>query len=253
MKLLAAIAATMVLGSSPAAAEPEESDREIPLAHIEYTTGLTVSFSDSQPSNEVGMSQLGIIGGAPLIDWERSNSYLQTYLEITPPDVPVPQRLVDDHGTDLPAELRGRRITSEPVTVRGLTAPADAVLSASCTAEHWGWHQWHDNAQAGLAPKSYTTHDFGGFKERRAESFIFNCLPLGSPSHLWARHRLYYWNGTSWWKHAEVKVAPGLQSEKVKGSLIKRHRRVTYDDGWGSSPNCLMGTCKYTREGRFTS
>lgn len=252
MRAIAAIAATMVLASSPAAAETEESDREIPLAHIEYTTGLTVSFTDSQPSNEVGMSQLGIIGRAPLIAWERSNSYLQTYLEITPPDVPVPQRLVDDHGTDLPAELRQRRITSEPVTVRGLTAPAGAVLSASCTAEHWGWHLWHDNAQAGMAPKSYTTFDFGGFKERRAESFIFNCLPAGSPSYLWARHRLYYWNGTSWWKQAEEKVGPGLQAEEVKGK-IKLHRKVSYDDGWGSNPNCLSGACKYTREGRFTS
>ncbi|MEU5868812.1 hypothetical protein ABZ815_47135 [Nonomuraea sp. NPDC047529] len=252
MRTIAAIAATLMLASSPAAAEPEDSDREIPLAHIEYTTGLTVSFSDSQPSDEVGMSQVGIIGSAPLIAWDRSNSYLQTYLEITPPDVPVPQRLVEDHGADLPAELRGRRITSEPVTVRGLTAPAAAVLSASCTAEHWGSHLWHDNAQAGLAPKSYTTLDFGGFKERRAESFIFNCLPVGSPSSLWARHRLYYWNGTSWWKQADEKVAPGHQAEEVKGK-IKLHRRVSYDDGWGSSPNCLGGACKYTREGRFTS
>ncbi|MEU9831693.1 hypothetical protein AB0D67_09130 [Streptosporangium sp. NPDC048047] len=252
MRSIAAIAATMVLVSSPAAAESEESDREIPLAHIEYTSGLTVDFSDSQPSNEVGMSQLGIIGRAPLIAWDRSNSYLQTYLEITPPDVPVPQRLVDDHGPDLPAELQRRRITSEPVTVRGLTAPAGAVLSASCTAEYWSWYLWHDNAKAGMAPKSYTTHDFGGFKERRAESFIFNCLPEGSPSHLWARHRLYYWNGTSWWKQKEEKVGPGLQAEEVKG-IAKYHRKVTYDDNWGSNPNCLSGACKYTREGRFTS
>ncbi|MEU1722520.1 hypothetical protein [Nonomuraea sp. NPDC005692] len=252
MRFIAATAATMVLASSPAAAEPERSDREIPLASIEYTTGLTVTFSDSRPSDEVGMSQLGIIGRAPLIAWDRSNSYLQTYLEITPPDVPVPQRLVDDHGADLPAGLRGRRITSEPVTVRGLAAPAGAVLSGSCTAEHFGWHLWHENGQAGLAPKSFTTLGFGGFKERRAESYVFNCLPAGSPSYLWARHRLYYWNGTSWWKQVDRKVGPGLQSEEVKGK-IKLHRRVSYDDGWGSSPNCLGGACKYTREGRFTS
>ncbi|WP_157250237.1 hypothetical protein [Nonomuraea typhae] len=252
---LAAIAVTLLLAPSPAIAGTEESDTEILLAQLDYTTGLSVTFTDSRPSDDVGMVQTGMIGRAPLIVRDNGDSLLQTFLEITPPDVAVPRRLVEDHGADLPPELARRRITGDPVTAGGLTAPASAVNSgtAACNVSWYSWTLWDDAGVPGLAPTSYTTFDFGGFKERYADSHVINCTPQGSPSTLWARHRIYYRNALgNYVKHFDSLVPPWHHQEATKGS-IKRHRKVSYDDGWNSSPNCGGGTCVYSREGRFRS
>ncbi|MGW2222438.1 hypothetical protein ACWCSD_46240 [Nonomuraea sp. NPDC001684] len=258
---LAAVAAAMLLAPSPAtatakAAAPaaEESDREIVLAQLDYTTGLSVTFTDSVPSDEVGMVQTGMIGRAPLIVLDDEDTLLETYLEVTPPDVAVPRRLVEDHGADPPAELQRRRITSEPVTAGGLTAPASAVRSgpASCTWSIFGWTLWHDDGVPGLPAKSYSTFDFGGFKQKIAESYVANCTPPGSTTNLWARHRVYYRNALgNFVKHFEGIVPPGYAQAVTKKGKIKRHRTVSYDDGWNADPACF--TCLYSREGRFRS
>ncbi|MGW4403657.1 hypothetical protein ACWEJ6_06475 [Nonomuraea sp. NPDC004702] len=259
---LAAIAAAMLLAPSPAmatakAAAPaaaEESDREIVLAQLDYTTGLSVTFTDSVPSDEVGMVQTGPIGRAPLIVLDDEDTLLETYLEVTPPDVAVPRRLVEDHGADLPAELQRRRITSEPVTAGGLTAPASAVRSgtASCTWSIFGWTGWHDDGMPGLPAKSYSTFDFGGFKQKITESYIANCTPPSSTSNLWARHRVYYRNALgNFVKHFEGIVPPAHHQAVVKKGAIKRHRAVSYDDNWNADPACF--DCIYAREGRFRS
>ncbi|MFB9207824.1 hypothetical protein ACFFV7_42040 [Nonomuraea spiralis] len=260
--VLAAIAAAMLLAPSPAmatakAAAPaatEESDREIVLAQLDYTTGLSVTFTDSVPSDEVGMVQTGPIDRAPLIVPDDEDTLLETYLEITPPDVAVPRRLVEDHGADLPADLQRRRITSEPVTAGGLTAPASAVRSgtSACTWSIFGWTQWHDDGMPGLPAKAYSTFDFGGFKQKIAESYVANCTPPSSTSNLWARHRIYYRNGLgNFVKHFEGIVPPGHYSAVLKKGLIKRHRAVSYDDNWNADPACF--NCVYSREGRFRS
>ncbi|MFI6920819.1 hypothetical protein ACIBIZ_12775 [Nonomuraea spiralis] len=262
--VLAAIAAAMLLAPSPAmatakAAAPaatEESDREIVLAQLDYTTGLSVTFTDSVPSDEVGMVQTGMIGRAPLIARDDEDTLLETYLEITPSDVAVPRRLVEAHGADLPADLQRRRITSEPVTAGGLTAPASAVRSGppTCTWSIFGWTLWHDDGVPGLPAKSYSTFDFGGFKQSKAESYVANCTPQSSTSNLWARHRIYYRNILgNFVKHFEGVVPPGHHQAVVKSGAIKRHRAVSYDDGWNADPSCGGGTCVYAREGRFRS
>ncbi|MET9338855.1 hypothetical protein [Nonomuraea sp. NPDC003804] len=252
--LLAGIAGALILAPSTAMATAgdEETDVDVRLAQLEYTNGLTVTFTDSRPSDDIGMVQTGMIGRTLLIARDEDDSFLETYLEITPRDVAVPQRLVDDHGADTPPELQFRRITTSPVATGGLTPPRSAVISgaAACDASHFGWVNWHDVGVPGLAPKSYESSQFGGAK-RHAESSIVNCTPEGSPSHLFARHRIYYKNiWGKYVKHFDSTVAPG-QHQIVDKGIVKRPRKVSYDDGWNSSPNCLGGGCVYTREGRF--
>jgi hypothetical protein len=130
-----------------------------------------------------------------------------------------------------------------------VTAAVRAAAGQSCYDTYYGWWDWHDAAQAGLAPKTYGSSSFGG-KRRYTDSYVANCTPAGSGSWLWARHRIYYKDFGKYKKQFEGKVAPGHWQEKTKGS-VKRYRKVSYDDGWSSSPNCGDGDCKYTREGRF--
>ncbi|WP_327090298.1 hypothetical protein OIE66_06650 [Nonomuraea sp. NBC_01738] len=254
LSLTAAIATVLLLTPATATAATEETDVDIQLAQLTYTSGLVVDLTDSRPSNDIGLVQTGLIGRAALIARDRDDSYLETYLKITPRSVAVPQRLIEDHGPDLPEELRLRVITTSPVVVDGLTAPSSATITgaAACNFTWYGWTMWHDTGVPGLAPKSYTTYDFGGYKERYADSYVANCTPPGSPSYLYAQHRIYYRLAGNWVKHFDSKVAPWHHQAAWKGT-VKNHRKVVYNDGWDSSPNCGGGTCVYTREGRFTS
>jgi hypothetical protein len=125
-----------------------------------------------------------------------------------------------------------------------------AAASQSCSSTFYSWWDWHDNANPGLPPKEYYSSHFGG-KKRYTQSYIYNCVPMGSGSWLWARHRIYYKNSSgNYKKQFEGKVQPWHWQAKTKGS-IKRYRRVIYDDGWNSSPSNI--NLRYTREGRFTN
>ncbi|MFF5209145.1 hypothetical protein [Streptosporangium sp. NPDC000396] len=250
--LMAGISGVLILAPSAAMASDEEADVDVRLAQLEYSNGMTVTFTDSRPSNDIGMVQTGMIGRTLLIARDEGDTFLETYLEITPRDVAVPQRLVDDHGTNTPPELQFRRITTSPVVTGGLTPPRSAVISgaAACNFSHFDWVDWHDSGFPGMAPKAYETSQFGGNK-RYSDSFVVNCTPEGSPSYLYARHRIYYKNILgNYVKHFDSTVPPWHQQMVEKGS-IKRGRKVYYNDGWNSSPNCLGGDCVYTREGRF--
>ncbi|MEV4242578.1 hypothetical protein AB0J63_04120 [Streptosporangium canum] len=250
--LLTGIAGVLILVPSAAMAGDEGADVDVRLAQLEYTSGMTVTFTDSRPSDDIGMVQTGMIGRTLLIARDEGDTFLETYLKITPRDVAVPQRLVDDHGTSAPPELQLRRITTSPVVADSLTPPRSAVISgaAACNLSHFDWFDWHDAGVPGMAPTSYSASQFGD-KKRYSDSYVANCTPEGSPSHLYARHRIYYMNTLgNYVKHFDSKVAPWHQQSIEKGS-VKRWRKVHYDDGWNSSPNCGGGDCVYTREGRF--
>jgi hypothetical protein len=198
--------------------------------------------------------QEGLIGrSGPLLSGA-INSLLAAFLSITPEDVPVPQLLLAETPSDidLSAKLNIREISPSRVTASQLELPITIRVRMepqSCTSTYYPWFDWHDAAVVGLAPKTYYSSDFGG-RVRYAGSYIYNCTPPGSPSWLWARHRIYYYSGVfGYIKHFEGKVPPGHWQEETKGS-VKRYRKVAYDDGWDSSPNCGLD-CKYTREGRF--
>lgn len=250
--LLAGISGVLILVPSAATASAEEVDADVRLAHLEYTSGMTVTFTDSRPSDDIGMAQTGIIGRTLLIARDEGDTFLETYLKITPMDVAVPQRLVDDHGTNTPPELQLRRITTSAVVADSLTPPQSAVISgtAACNFTFFDWFDWHDAGVPGMAPKSYYASQFGD-KRRYSDSYVANCTPAGSPSYLYARHRIYYMNAWgNYVKQFDSQVPPWHHQVVEKGS-IKRWRKVHYDDGWNSSPNCLGGDCVYTREGRF--
>ncbi|MFI7636100.1 hypothetical protein [Nonomuraea sp. NPDC049400] len=77
-----------------------------------------MEFNDSQPSGDVGIVQTAYVGRASLLARDRGDSFLETYLKITPVSVAVPQRLVEAHGTEpLPVELQRRTVTKELVEV----------------------------------------------------------------------------------------------------------------------------------------
>jgi hypothetical protein len=253
----AAIAAALFLIPSAAVADDEEeADVDVSLAQLRYTNGLLVTFTDSYPSNDVGMAQLGRIDRAPLFARDEEDSFLETYLEITPTVVAVPQRLVDDHGTDPPPELRLRQITSSPVVADGLTPPQVASISgaASCNLYHYNWYDWHDAGFPGMPPETYYASQFTSDKQRYSDSYVANCTPDNYPSYIYARHRIYYKNvWGNYKKHFDSKVPPWHHQYVEKGS-VKRWRKVSYDDGWNSSATCGAlgsGICIYTREGRF--
>ncbi|MEV4889203.1 hypothetical protein AB0K48_07435 [Nonomuraea sp. NPDC055795] len=258
LALAAALAAALVLTSSAAmAGDEEEADVDVGLAQLTYTNGLSVTFTDSYPSNDVGMTQTGRIDRAPLIARdEETDSFLQTYLKITPTTVAVPQRLVDDHGADPPPELRLRQITTSQVIAQGLTPPHSAVISgmAACNYYWYDWYDWHDAGFPGMPPHTYYASDFNSGKQRYSDSYVANCSPDLYPSYIYARHRIYYKNAWgNYKKHFDGKVPPWHHQAVEKGS-IKRWRKVAYSDGWNSSANCgELGPapCMYTREGRF--
>lgn len=246
-------------GGTIESAEPElEEDlaaHERTLADLRYDTGARVVFSYDESSGDFGLLQEGRIGeSAPLV-LGGVESLLEVFLDITPAGTPVPELLLAEQpaGGNLLAEAAGREVSPAPVVAKDLRAPTDTPLSTAaspCFATYYSWWDWHDNAVAGMAPKTYYASSFGG-KKRYSDSYVANCTPSNYPDYLWARHRIYYKNAFgNYKKHFEGKVKPWQWQAKHKGS-VKRYRKVSYDDNWNSSPSCGGGACKYTREGRF--
>ena len=239
---------------------PERHDNDL-LATLEYTlaefhykSGLRVVFSYDESSNDYGLLQEGRIGECTPIEHGDIDSLLEVYLSIAPEKLPIPEELLEEGAqrTDFMKAVRARGISSTHITVTGLefpiTSPQIPAASQTCSSTYYSWWDWHDLATPGMAPKIYYASDFGG-KKRYTQSYIFNCVPAGSGSWLWARHRIYYKNAFgNYVKQFEGKVSPGTWQAKTKGS-VKRWRRVWYDDGWNSSPS--NSSLKYTREGRF--
>jgi hypothetical protein len=226
--------------------------QERTLAELSYKSGVRVVFSYDEISGEYGLLQQGLNGeNYPLVDGE-INSLLATFLAITPEDVPVPELLLAEAPSDmdLSAQVNIRKVSPSSVNASQLELPITTVRREplTCKSTNIPGFNWYDEAMAGLAPKQYYSSNFDG-KTRYASSKIFNCTPAGSPSWLWARHRLYYNNAFGKYKKQyEGKLAPGSGEVVTKGS-IKRYRQVAYDDGWDSSPNCK--SCTYSRAGRF--
>ncbi|RSN02062.1 hypothetical protein DMB42_38635 [Nonomuraea sp. WAC 01424] len=230
----------------------EEAETEVTLAMLRYNNGLTVEFNDSRPSGDVGIVQTAFIGRAGLFARDSADSFLETYLKITPVSVAVPQRLVEAHGTKpLPVELQRRRVTKEPVEVDGLATPAVPTMSGAvnCNKTYYPWYHWRDVGHPGMLPRDSYSSSYGG-KYVKADSWLINCLSAGNPSEIAARHRLFYFNNFlgKWAEQSDTYVNPG-QEQHVEKGIVNRYRRIIQDDTWGSDPKCL--SCKYTREGRF--
>ncbi|MFF4189822.1 hypothetical protein [Nonomuraea sp. NPDC001831] len=230
----------------------EEADAEVKLAMLRYGNGLTVEFNDSRPSGDVGIVQTAFIGRAGLFVRDSGDSFLETYLKITPVSVAVPRRLVEAHGAEpLPAELQRRTVTEEPVEADGLAAPAVRTMSGAvnCNKTYYPWYHWRDVGHPGMLPRDSYSSSYGG-KYVNADSWLINCAAAGNPPQIAARHRLFYFNNAlgKWAEQSDTLVYPG-QEQHVEKGLVNRYRRVIQDDTWGSDPDCL--SCKYTREGRF--
>jgi hypothetical protein len=251
---LLVLPALVLPGAAPAHAEDTEPvDREIVLADLGFLNGVRAVFTVDEISTEYGLLQQGQMGRNGPVAAGTTRGLLVTYLAITPRDVPVPERLLAEHptGTQLPPELASRTIAPGPVFATDLAAPPAPMAVQGCFDTYYGWFDWHDPAAVGMAPKTYGSSGFGG-KFHYTDSYVANCT--SGPSYLWARHRIYYKNAFgNYVKHYESKVPPLTWEAKSKGSLVKRYRKVTYDDGWNSSPSCgsLTHPCRYTREGRF--
>ena len=229
------------------------------LAELTNEYGLRIVFSYDEAADDYGVAvlaqanALGRIGKPIFSDF---GTPLEAYLAIAPDEVPVPEELLAFKArcTDrsiLP-RLEHRGIASSCVVVSEIESVARSVNqerdAPNCNSTYYPWWHWHDSAEPGLAPASYYSSTFGG-KCWKASSYIFNCVPPDSPSWGWARHQMYYKNAWGNYKRQyQEKVPPGAVGEHTVWGLSKRYRRVTYDDGWGSSPNSQL---KYTREGRF--
>ncbi|NUW34672.1 hypothetical protein HTZ77_25030 [Nonomuraea sp. SMC257] len=230
----------------------EEAEAEVKLALLRYSNGLTVEFNDSQPSGDVGIVQTAYTGRAGLFVRDRGDSFLETYLKITPVSVAVPQRLVEAHGSEpLPAELQRRTVTKEPVEVDGLAAPAVRTMSGAvnCNKTYYPWYHWRDVGHPGMLPRDSYSSSYGG-KYVNADSWLVHCLPAGHPPQIAARHRFFYFNNvlSKWVEQSDTLVYPG-QEQHIEKGIINRYRRIIQDDSWGSDPDCT--SCTYTREGRF--
>ncbi len=228
--------------------------KEYPLAELYFRNGTRAVFSYDETSNDFGLLQQGLTGeGGPLIQTE-IDTFLDLYLSLTPGDLAVPEELfrAASRHKGVAAKIGSRAISPSCVHASQLEPPLVANTGAraqTCFSTFYPWFDWHDAATPGLAPTCYYASSFGG-KHRYSESYIANCVPAGSPSWLWARHRIYYKNAFgNYVKHYESKVPPGHWEAKTKGS-VKRWRRVCYDDGWNSLPTNT--SLKYTREGRFS-
>jgi hypothetical protein len=236
------------------------------LAELSYKSGVRVVFSYDEIWGEYGLLQEGLNGeNDPLVDGEVT-SLLATFLAITPDNVPVPTLLLAEAPADmdLSAQINIREVSPSLVKASQLELPITATVRRnhlSCNGSYFPGSDWHEDVvqdlpgdASALPPKQYYSSDFDG-RVRYANSYIFNCTPAGSPSWLWARHRLYYKFAGTYIKQFEGKVAPGLGQAVTRGKA-KWYRKVSYDDGWDSSPNCgyLTGiNCKYSREGRFNN
>ena len=230
--------------------------RERRLAEIRHESGVRLIFSHDEVSGDFGLVQEGLIDeSGPLVRGDQ-RSILAVFLAVTPENVAVPEILSrESPAGDLGAALSQRRLLPSDSTSLQLELElADTSLlprAQGCYDEHYSWFDWHDHAEPGMAPKAYYSSNYGG-KFRYTDSYVANCTAAGSGSWLWARHRIYYRNAFgNYVKQFEGKVPPGTWQAASRGS-VRRYRRAIYDDGWNSSPNCGSGTCKYTREGRFS-
>ncbi|MGW5260321.1 hypothetical protein ACWEQG_05050 [Microbispora sp. NPDC004025] len=251
---------TATAGDPPPDDGTAVEDPEDTLADLTFVNGVRVVFSHSPSSQDYGLLQKGHgERNAPVVPLPL-DSMLDAYLAATPRSLPVPRLLLDEPRDDSapPPDLRGRTITASPVVARELAVPASASRAATasqaptCYSGYY-WHpDWSDSAIPGRAPKAYYSADFGG-KFRYTNSFVYNCTPAGSPSYLYARHRIYYRNALgNYVKQFDSQVPPDDWEAKTKGSVM-RYRMAAYSDGWNSDPNCGGGTCKYHREGLFNS
>jgi hypothetical protein len=262
MCLLAGLttSAAIVNGSqeTPTLPDDEVMAPERELAALQFKVGLRVVFSYDETAQEFGMVQQGLIDRTgPLVHGD-VDSLLGIYLAITPRNLPVPELLLMDAPPELASQARAlRKITASPVQAIDLDLPIGIVppvaASQGCFDTWFSWFDWHDDATVGMAPHTYYASSFGG-RHRYSDSYVANCTPAGSPSWLYARHRVYYRKSSGSYKlHHEGKVTPGHFEAVHKGS-VKRYRKVAYDDGWGSLASCGSTggfSCKYTREGRF--
>lgn len=239
--------------ASTVASDPdpdEPADRLVPLAGLTFRGGTNVEFSRGAETGDFVLRQWGEDGvNAPVVP-RGVTSLLDAYLKITPVDLPVPAALVDTADT-APPGLAERRVVDGPVTATDLAVPeGGAAVRAGCWKEHFANPTWSESYQ-GMAPREYRSTDHGG-RFRFAGSAILNCTPKGSPSDLWAKHRMYRSNAASITgiRLVNVAVPPGGWDDAViHGFLAGRFFTVRYNDGWNSSPNC---TCQYHRQGVFT-
>ncbi|MEQ4726225.1 hypothetical protein [Nonomuraea sp. B19D2] len=230
----------------------EEAEVEVKLALLRYSNGLSVEFNDSQPSGDVGIVQTAYVGRASLFARDRGDSFLETYLKITPVSVAVPQRLVEAHGTEpLPVELQRRTVTKELVEVDGLATPAVPTMSGAvnCNKTYYPWYHWRDVGHPGMLPRDAYSSSYGG-RYVKADSWLINCLSAGNPPQIAARHQFFYFNNflSKWVEQSDTLVYPG-QEQHIEKGIANRYRRIRQSDSWGSDPDCTH--CTYTREGRF--
>ncbi|MFJ6672228.1 hypothetical protein ACIQMJ_14055 [Actinosynnema sp. NPDC091369] len=233
--------------SDPDADEP--SDRLVTLAALTFRGGTNVEFARGAETGDFVLRQWGEDGvNAPVVP-QGVTSLLDAYLRITPVELPVPAALVDTADT-APPGLAERRRVDGPVTATDLAVPeGGAAVRAACWKDHFANPTWSENDK-GMAPREYRSADFGG-KFRYAGSAILNCTPKGSPSALWAKHRMYrsLTAGITGVRLVNVAVPPGgWDDEVIHGFTLGRYFTVRYSDGWNSSPSC---TCQYHRQGVF--
>lgn len=229
---------------------------EYPIAEFSFRNGLEVVFSYDEASGDLGLLQQGRLGATTPIARGEIGSLLEVYLDLAPDGLAIPEELLSEASRlkHLAERIKHRGVAAGCVSAAGLELPVAAPVQPregqSCSSTYYSWWDWHDAAAPGLAPKCYYASEFGG-KRRYSESYVFNCVPEGSPGWLWARHRIYYKNAFgNYVNQFEGKVPPGHWQAKTKGS-VKRWRRVCYDEGWDSLPT--NSSLKYTREGRFTN
>lgn len=221
---------------------------EVVLADLDYENGAHVQFTYDRISGDYGIHQYGSTedGSAPVVRGEL-DSILATYVEITPDDLPIPSLLLDEpqedgEGPVATVDLTARVVTEDQVVAEGLdvSAALPPLVGFTCSSAYWtnnssDWfetNRWDD--------KTFYASDYGG-KHKYTDSYVFNCLPSGSPSYQTARHRIYYKGTFGYVKHHDVSVQAGGWDVEHKGS-IKRYRKVRYD---------AYNDARYTRQGRF--
>ncbi|TQM83180.1 hypothetical protein FHX81_5598 [Saccharothrix saharensis] len=250
LALLTCALTALPIAPATAAATDEPADRLVPLAGLTFVGGTDVEFARGAETGDFVLRQWGEDGvNAPVVP-RGVTSLLDAYLKITPVDLPVPAALLDTADT-APPGLAERRVVDDPVTATDLAVPEGAAaVRAACWKDHFATPTWSESYQ-GMAPREYRSTDYGG-RFRFAGSAILNCTPKGSPSDLWAKHRMYRSNaaGITGIRLVNTAVPPGgWNDEVIQGFLAGRFFTVRYNDGWNSSPNC---TCQYHRQGVFT-
>lgn len=245
--------------------ELESSEAEsYTLADIHYNGGLRIVFLYDEATDEYGLAmeaQTDTLGQTGAFFFSDYGTPLEAFLALTPQALPIPEELlafqVIHKNCRILPHIEERGIASECIfgqydlSTHALNPEAPRIQT--CTSAFYNWSHWLDSAKVGLAHKKYFSSEFGG-KCFRADSYIYNCLPLNAPGHLWARHQFTYKNaGGNYVVQFSQKALPGgavtFKSYPLRGA-VKRYRMIYYDDAWGGSPNTIA---KYTREGRFRS